>query len=302
MYYSRPHMTEFEYSHHAMGTEVSLSIVHTHKDRSDALARMAESTVAAYEQRFSRFLPNSELSRLNAQKQLHVSPEFMDVTQTAFALYQKTRGYFNPLVQIARLGYTKNFDDLDETPSTTDAPYNIDFTAVQIDTVAHTITLQEGQKLDFGGVLKGYLAQKIAEHIMQEPGVSGVIVNIGGDIATRGRDAEGQRFVFSISNPVCDTEDITLTLENQSLATSGTYKRTWGPQKTTHHILDQTGLHNPPAHIVSASVVHPTGAGADAYTKAFIALRPDEARTLFTEEAFETILITTTGEVVHTTI
>ena len=98
-----------------MGTDFSLSIVCHDKELSDAQAQATIQKIADYEARFSRFLPESELSRLNREKDMVVSPLFLEVVDTAYKLFVQTKGIFNPLVQIERLGYSTSFDTLTDT-------------------------------------------------------------------------------------------------------------------------------------------------------------------------------------------
>ncbi len=275
-------MEEYAYTGKAMGTDYAISIVCESREHAEQLSVNAIRTIEEYEQRFSRFLAASELSRLNAEKKMIVSEEFMNVTKKARALFILTKGMFNPLVQIERKGYNKDFSTIDEATfqEPTDT-YNIDFESVHLHTESNEIELHQGQKLDFGGFLKGYLAERICKKIMKDSSsVTGAIVNIGGDIHTQGVDASGTLFSFDIFNPVTK-EEIPITLHNESLATSGTYKRTWQKSATPiHHILDASGLRNPSSDIVSASVICADGGKAEAYAKVFLNLGEQAEETL----------------------
>jgi len=267
-------MQEYEFSGKAMGTDYSISIVSYSDELTHRISKESIKKIQEYEKRFSRFLPESELSRLNSQKNMVVSREFMDVIQKAFSLFKITKGIFNPLVQIERMGYNRDFSKRDSFTSIERAEtYDIDFETVSIDEQTGRVILQEGQKLDFGGFLKGYLAEMLCKEIMeQSPLVTGAIVNIGGDIHTQGTDAHGETFIFDIFNPVTK-EEVSIGLHNQSLATSGTYKRAWTLSNVPmHHILDSSGTHNPNTDIVSSSVVSTDGGKAEAYAKVFLSL------------------------------
>jgi thiamine biosynthesis lipoprotein len=267
-------MQEHEYTGKAMGTDYAISIVCDSKDLAESISNTIIHTIEQYEKQFSRFLPESELSRLNLHKDMVVSEEFMMVTKKAFELFTATKGIFNPLVQIGRIGYDNDFSKIDTSVSLEkDDAYNIDFETVQLHNEGNRIILRDGQKLDFGGFLKGYLAEILCKKIMKEsPLITGAIVNIGGDIHTQGVDAAGELFVFDIYNPVTET-DIPITLHNQSLATSGTYKRAWvHSNMPVHHILDSSGMRNPDSDIVSSSIIGTDGGTTEAYAKVFLSL------------------------------
>ncbi len=292
-------MQEFEYSGKAMGTDYHVAVVCGSRAIADEAYGIAKSTIQAYEARFSRFLPRSELSVLNESKDMVVSDTFLDVTLKALRLFEETRGVFNPLVQIARFGYNRDFAELVDTGGHDETPYDIDFSSTSVDQAASRVRLGLGQRLDYGGFLKGYLAQIIAEKVeAYSRDISGVVVNIGGDIHARGADEEGREFVFYIYNPITKKEDLSVVLRNQSLATSGTYKRQWmHAGKSTHHILGASGVPNEGSGVVSASVICEDGGRAEAYAKVFLLLGPEEAAKLLGLEGVSFVTINKDGEV-----
>ncbi len=297
---------EFEYNGKAMGTEYSIAIVCEEAFFVDKVFEMAKRDIEEYEARFSRFLSSSELSRLNEKKDMAVSEIFLEVTLKAYQLFVKTKGIFNPLVSVSRLGYSKNFDEIKDGNASFDKDgyYDIDFSTVKIDKKNSHIRLNPGQNLDYGGFLKGYLSQLIAEKIKSySSDIKGVIVNIGGDIHTKGLDKNGNRFVFNIFNPILKDGDIMVTLFNQSLATSGIYKRSWlSFNKKIHHILDITGKNNPDSDIISASIICEDGAMSEAYTKVFLSVEVIKAMNILEERDILFVVIKNNGQVIKNTL
>lgn len=279
-------MQEFEFNEYIMGTDLSVSIITKKASQAKTLFEASLARLQEYEQQFSRFLPTSELSRLNTERTLIVSPFFLELILIARTLYEKTGGYFNPLLQIDRFGYSETYEEVKQMQQTKNlTPYSIDFSLVTIDTDTRRISLARDERLDFGGFLKGHLAEMEAKRIYEEGlSVRGVIVNIGGDIHTRGVDEQEKPFVFEIKNPIHETP-IAIVLQNQSLATSGTYNRTWIADMTPmHHILARDGTQNPESDIVSASVIHEHGADAEAYAKTLLSLSPTMLENMIQEQ------------------
>ncbi len=294
-------MKEYEYTGKAMGTDYSVAIICNSQDLADKLASKAVSKIQNYKNKFSRFLSESELCKLNKEKSLVVSREFMEVTLESYKLYKLTKSYFNPLFQIERLGYDRDFDLLNNTVSKKDdSNYDIDYSSVVINEATSKITLRDNQKLDFGGFLKGYLAEKLCKEIIgNSQDILGAIVNIGGDLHTQGVDVNGNNFVFNIYNPTTDHEDISVPIHNQSLATSGTYKRKWqNGEAFVHHILDASGSQNPRTNVISVSVIHDKGGASEAYTKVFLNIEPDEALKILGENKIKYILIKMDGTII----
>lgn len=292
---------EFEYNGKAMGTDYSISIVCGSKDLAEKLFEISVDEISKYEKQFSRFLSESELSVLNEKKEMVVSKFFLDTTQKAYELFVETKGIFNPLVQVSRFGYNKNFNDLEDNHNILNQEYyDIDFSTVVIDREKSFIRLMDGQKLDYGGFLKGYLAEIIATEIkLASLDIKGVIVNLGGDVCTKGLDKNDQKFIFQIYNPVTKNGDISISLYNQSLATSGTYKRNWlSLNRRMHHILDRSGQQNPQSDIISVSVVNQDGGRTEAYTKVFLSMDERQALNLLGDKNISFIIIKESGQII----
>lgn len=289
---------EYTYTGTAFATTYTISIVSRNDTEAKRAAEAAQSTIIAAEAEFSRFLPQSPLSILNRTKSLFVSPLFIDVVTRAYELYQETGGIFNPLVQIDRLGYSSEYRHTKDVIDRHE-PYNIDFSATEIDREKKHITLAPGQKIDLGGILKGYLAEYLTTQIQKGSDlITGVIVNLGGDIATVGRDAAGLPFTFSIYNPITNTDIEGIVVTNASLATSGTYKRTWKQNDTNqHHIVAKDGRENPKTTIVSASIIHKSGCTAEAYAKVFLSHTAAEALTFPLSPPVTYLTITADGTI-----
>ncbi|HRH24098.1 MAG TPA: FAD:protein FMN transferase [Candidatus Paceibacterota bacterium] len=291
-------MQEFDYEKNVMGSEASISIVTDSRAHADATAATLFAIAEREEARFSRFRPESELSLLNKERSRSVSPECLETVLLGRDLYRASSGLFNPLVAIARFGYDADIAEVkgrDRTGNSHDA-YSIDMESVGIDEKTRTVFLQEGQTLDTGGYTKGHTAQLMAEAAV---GCQGVLVNLGGDIYARGLDAEGKPFVFHIDNPKDSSMDLSFFVTNAGIATSGSYNRTWMLEgKPFFHILDASGTKNPVTDIVSATVIAPSGAEADAFATVALVAGVQAAECLLEEEGYEYCFITTNGSII----
>jgi thiamine biosynthesis lipoprotein len=292
-------MQEFAYNKKVMGTEVSVSVITKDKQLAEQVTKKAFELIADYEQIFSRFIPASELSSLNASGSSVVSNEFFAVLERSYELHRETQGAFNPLVQITRHGYDADYSELTDTIRKQNTnTYNIDFEAVTIDKKTKRVTLCSSQQLDFNGILKGYLATKLVSELKEKyPNCSGLIINLGGDLHTFGLDEDRKAFEFYLYNPVTEKEK-PVKVTDKSLVTSGTYKRTWKTKDgEKHHILGMDGKGNPDSNIVSASVIHTDGATAEAYATLFVVKGLEEAEKIINSRDFTYWLVQTDGEV-----
>jgi len=264
-------MNEYSFTERHMGTDTTLSFVCEENSVATSLSKKIFDTVQKYEQEFSRFLPNSSLSQLNRNGSKKVSSQFLDVLEKSIKLHHLTHKAFNPLVQVKRLGYDQPFAALPTINNITAGWYNTNINDISIKKETSIVTLAPKQQLDFGGILKGYLAAELAEQAMQHQDCSGCIINLGGDLATRGRDELHKPFIFMLYNPITGIET-PVTLTDTSLATSGTYARQWQTsQGTRHHIINTTTKQNPESELVAVSIIHKDGATTEAMTKLFFA-------------------------------
>lgn len=98
----------------------------------------------------------------------------------------------------------------------------------------------------------------------------GCIINIGGDLATRGLDELHEPFIFLLYNPITG-EETALPLTDTSLSTSGTYARVWQTNHgKKHHIVDGLSRKNPETDLTSVSINHHDGSMSEALTKLFL--------------------------------
>ncbi len=291
-------MKEFTFSEKIMGTTLEVALVTSDFAKAEKAFTHVLEMAQGYERTFSRFQKESELSRLNHQKNMRVSGSFIEVTRTAQKLYAQTCGIFNPLLQIEKLGYDVSFEKISpRTSSVVIEPYDIDMTKVLVDEQAHEVHIGEKQKLDYAGFLKGFVAERIAESLSS---FYGVIVNIGGDIFTHGFDTNGQKFLFNFYNPITDTFSEAFPLHNEAMATSGTYKRSWVVgEKKVSHIIDAS-LENPASNLVSATIIADHGDTAEAYATTAICLGKEKAQVFLDEKGVRYALITKDGKVTST--
>jgi thiamine biosynthesis lipoprotein len=173
-----------------MGTQVELLTVSA---PSGALAA-AQRRLAELEARWSRFLPDSELSTLNraAGRAVAVSSETLTLVALAVLGWRATAGRFDPTVldALEAAGYDRSFDQLPAgrhdadgaRPAPGPAP---GLAGIRIDAEAGTLTLPPGTRLDLGGIAKGYAADLLCAQL-RAAGAAGACVNVGGDLRVSG--------------------------------------------------------------------------------------------------------------------
>lgn len=290
-------LKEFNYHTRVMGCDFDLTFLTKDISVADQCFTRAVEMAEFYEKKFSRFNANSELSILNTAKSMAVTKEFFDVYEMALSLYRETSGIFNPLLQVSQIGYTKSFEKIssgDESLHIGNLRYNQNINDIVVN--RDTITLQNDQLLDFGGFLKGYVVEKIAQELHE---CMDLIVNIGGDLFAKGKDENNENFVIEIEHPLDEKKNIFVSVNNEALCTSGTYKRKWiADGEKYHHIIDSMTRRNSKTDIISASVMHSSGSYADAYATYAISVGSKKAEKFFISKNINFVLICENGAII----
>jgi thiamine biosynthesis lipoprotein len=199
-----------------------------------------------WEQTFSRFLPESELSLLNQQPGIAVpvSELFYHVLATALTAAQATEGVYDPalLDQLIKLGYDRTFESLPLSrfdPILPGEPGGR-WRGIKVDPIRRSVTLPSGIKLDFGGIAKG-MAVDAALKKLRQYGIQTALVNAGGDLAVMGHPATVEHWQISVPGR---EQYWSIPLRSGAVATSGIDRRHWWQgQQFRHHLLDpRTGL------------------------------------------------------------
>ncbi len=160
------------------------------------------------------------------------------------------------------------------------AAAHTDIQGLVIDDVNNTVTLTDPlMKLDVGAIAKGYATERAAQWL-KEQGVTGYVLNVGGNVRTVGSKADGSGWTIGIENPNGGDYLAYLELNEQSLVTSGSYQRFYYVDgKAYHHIIDPDTL-MPAEGYASVSVVCPHSGLADALSTALFCLPQSEGLAL----------------------
>jgi thiamine biosynthesis lipoprotein len=250
----------------AMGTDVAL----TGPDGPGAARRLrlAERWTHAYEGRLSRFIPYSELSRLNNAKgqPFRASPLLFAFVRTCLDLARRSGGVFDPtlLHELEAAGYDRTFDLIGPTRSRRPPDRAASFEDIRLDEASRTITLPAGLALDSGGLGKGWAADRLAAFL----GASS-LADAGGDIAARGRPPGENAWYIAVEDPFRPEDDLMLIgVADKGVATSSTLKRRWETDTgAAHHLIDAgTGVPSS-TDAVAVTVVAESATMADFHAK-----------------------------------
>ena len=208
-------------------------------------AERARARIDQLEQRWSRFIADSEISILNrnAGQFVEVSDDTRLLVELAIEAWRISGGSFDPTVlgAVIRSGYDRSFEALGDAPAAGISALLLGCTDIEI--TERGIRLPPGTGFDPGGIGKGLGADIVADDAMRA-GADGVCVNLGGDLRVRGRSPEGAGWTIDIEHPLASTPLARVGVSEGAVATSTTLKRHWKVDgEPRHHLIDPaTGM------------------------------------------------------------
>ncbi len=223
------------------------------------------------EKLLTTFATDSETNLINANAGIapvKVSAEVIALIERSLRISSVTQGAFD----ISYGSVDKSLWNFDTTmtslPSNEIAKQSvrlINYKNIIIDTASSTVFLKEiGMRIGFGGIGKGYAAEK-AKLVMQAAGVESGVVNASGDLTTWGLMPNGEKWTIGIVHPeMAESVFSYMNVSGLSVATSGNYEKfiVIDGQKYSHTINPKTGL--PVTGIKSVTIVSTNAEVADA--------------------------------------
>ena len=249
------------------------------------LTNQIQQELQEVDREFSMFNEKSTVARLNRGETTKLSPMFLEVYNLAQQVSEATDGAFDitvaPLVNAWGFGF-KN----EQMPSRRQVDSLLQLTGYK------KLTLRNGRlsrshpgvMLDFSAIAKGYGSDAVAK-VLRRHDVSNFMVEIGGEVVTSGVSSRRLPWRIGVTKPVDDSLatghelQTVLNVTDMAMATSGNYRNFYykGGRKYAHTIDPKTGY--PVQHnILSATVLAPTCAKADAFATAFMVMGLERAK------------------------
>lgn len=202
-----------------------------------------------FEQTASRFIENNELDRLNHTphgESFHATELLFTLAEDAWRYAQHTDYYFQPFIanQMRSLGYDRSFEQLEpssipkaqaltaEAYQPTDNPE-----ALRFNKDNRSIQKNTSLQLDFGGIGKGWGADRAQRILQNEFQITAGLIDTGGDIAVWSSD---EPWCIGVQNPFQEQQEVMqLWLKEGCLATSNRMYRRWRQDGVwKHHLLN----------------------------------------------------------------
>ena len=209
--------------------------------------RLIDHELAAVELAASRFRPDSEIRRLARRggRPTHVSPTLAVLLEAALSAAAETGGAVDPTLgnALGELGYDRDFGELMRSAGTDGFAVRVvrrpapGWQRIELDLDSLTVQVPDGVQLDLGATAKAWAADRCAQVVADTLDV-GVMVSLGGDIATAG-PAPRRGWQVLVQDRPGDPAALVTLPGGAALATSSTRSRQWREDgRELHHVLD----------------------------------------------------------------
>ena len=255
----------------------------------DAVAEEIISQFAEYHRLYSiyhRFDGTENLCTVNElvdgkHRTVSVDRRIIDMLLYAKEMYAVTNGIVN-VAMGSVLSLWHNYREIGtDNPAQASLPpleslktaaEHTDISKMVIDEENNTITLTDPlMKLDVGAIAKGYATERVARSL-EEQGITGYVLNVGGNIRVIGSKPDGGKWTVGIENPLDEEYFAYLNLTKESVVTSGSYQRYYYVDgKPYHHIIHPDTL-MPAEGFLSVSVICNDSGFGDALSTALFCL------------------------------
>lgn len=270
--------------------------------RGEILDEGIVATMHLVDNSLSTFNKNSTLAKINRNESAQIDSLFLKVFTLSQYVSETTNGAFDPtvapLVNVWGFGFDKKEQVTNEMLDSI-----LDFVGYK------TVRIESGQlikddertMIDFSAIAKGYAVDLVGEYLEQQ-GCLDYMVEIGGEVLTKGKNSNGENWRIGINEPNDDEAfdasefQIILSVSGKAIATSGNYRNFYveGGKKYAHTIDPHSGY--PVQHsLLSASVIADECVVADAFATSFMVLGWEQALEICEKVGLEAYLIIDNG-------
>ena len=254
-----------------MGNRFEITVVTEDPSFANESIEEAVAEIRRIEALLTTFNNSSQTNRINESaglKPVKVDKEVVDLIQRSKRISEITQGAFDITygsIDKRLWNFDKTLTELPDAITAKKLVRLINYNNVIVDDRKSTVYLKEkGMRIGFGGIGKGYAAEK-AKMVLQNRGIKSGIVNAAGDLTVWGVQPGGKPWTIGIANPDAARQPFShLDITNTSIATSGNYEKfvMINGKKYSHTIDPKTGL--PVTGIKSVTIICPNAEIADA--------------------------------------
>jgi thiamine biosynthesis lipoprotein len=256
-----------EFEHQAMATQFHLEIVHENVENAEHAATLCFQKIDELELLLSRFVPDSDISRINRMEsgdELILDYETWQVLKESITIQQETKGAFNigvaeymNIFRATKQGFLSNFE---MNNALTTAFEEVQKSSIYVDPESPKIyCIQQGMHLDLGAIGKGFAIDQLTT-LLEELDIQNYAINVGNStVLVKGKSSNKEYWGFTLSS---SKEEVPLELKDVTVSASGTFYQ-------GQHIFDpRTGQNDFESMYDRVWVASKSAAISDAYSTA----------------------------------
>jgi thiamine biosynthesis lipoprotein len=258
-----------------MGNRFELSVVSDNEIWAQQCIDAGIAEISRIEKLLTTFSDDSQTNEINRNagiRPVKVDKEVFDLIARSLRISDLTQGAFDITygsIDKSLWNFDVNMKQLPDAETARKSVRLINYRNVILDAENTTVFLKEaGMRIGFGGIGKGYAADR-AKLIMKQFGAESGVVNASGDLTAWGLQPNGQKWTVGIANPdLSDQVFSYMTITDLAVATSGNYEKfvMIDGKKNSHTINPRTGL--PVTGIKSVTIITSHAEIADAMATA----------------------------------
>lgn len=253
-----------------MGNIFNVSIQASDPEYAEQCLDAAIAEIQRIEKLLTTFDDSSQTNQINALagiEPVQVDREVFEIIRRSLRISELTQGAFDITygsIDKSLWNFDRQMTSLPDVQTAKKMVRLINYKNVLLDHDNSTVFLKHrGMRIGFGGIGKGYAADR-AKKILIDRGVSSGIVNAAGDLTAWGNQLNGNPWTISIADPKTKLPFSYLNLTDLSVATSGNYEKyvTIQGKRYSHTINPKTGM--PVSGIKSVTIISPYAELSDA--------------------------------------
>ena len=259
----------------AQGTYYNIKYVSSsnidYQNKIDSILNKIDKSLSIYDS-------TSFISQLNKDNYVIADRHLIEVYNVANKVYLETDGYFDctsyPIINEWGFYKNKKNEYVDSLKIIKLLNY-VGFDKVKFDT--NNISILENYSIDFNALAQGYTVDIIGQ-FLRSKNINNYLIELGGELLAKGKNINSKNWVVGVEKPnekidFTDRFQFIVSLENKSLATSGSYRNYIEKDgiKYSHIINPKTGFPSLNT-LLSVTVIHEECIYADAYATAFMAM------------------------------
>lgn len=249
------------------------------------------------EHSWSRFIPDSELNRLQAWRGwLECSDDLVAALQWCLRMHAETNGLFDPSIRgsLEQLGYDRTFREVEASnESAASAGPAPGLEGLELS--GKRARIAPGLSIDLGGIGKGLAADIVADELIAA-GANSAYVSLGGDIHASGEPVDESGWSVPLLHPLTREPVAHHTLYSGALVMSTTAFRRWRRGDVEHHhIIDPRTGRSADSDLLAVAVADHSAARGEAFAKSAIVVGCTEGMALLRSAGVKAWLISADG-------